>query len=156
MSDALDDAAAAALWMLSLEQDPRREHIGLLYETPAGLERTPTRDTGDTRRAGGTFAIPSGSLRGLFHNHPPREFGRGARGAEDDERATFSGDDALQARTLGVPSYISADNNRVLKYDPSSKKTDEVLAEFPMEEFRAYLMHTLLDRSADDPRGLMR
>lgn len=152
MSDNLDDAAAAALWLL---RNATREEIGLLYESQQGIERTPTQDSGDTRRAGGRFAIPPGSLRGIFHNHPPRELGRGARGAEDPEREQFSGDDTRQARELGVPSYISA-GDKVLRYDPSTRKTEEVLAEFPMDEFRAYLMRTLLDRTADDPRGLMR
>lgn len=133
--DAIDDAAAAALWRLAAEQNSRREHIGLLYGTAAGIERTPTRDTGGTRNAGGTFAIPPGSLRGLFHNHPQRELARGAHGAQDEERAQFSGDDIRQARALGVPSYISA-GDKVLRYDPSTGKAEEVLAQIPLDEIR--------------------
>lgn len=150
--DKLDDAATAALWLL---RNNAQEEIGLLYQGANGIARTPTRGTGGTRHSGGTFAIPSGSLRGLFHNHPAREMGRGAHGAEDPERAKFSGDDTLQARSLGVPSYISA-GDTVMRYDPRTGKSEEVLAEFPWDEFRAHLMRTLLDRAPDDPRGLVK
>lgn len=139
----LDDAATAALWALARELEPRREHIGLLYDTPSGIDRTPTRDAGGTRRAAGTFSIPGGTLRGIFHNHPPREIGRGARDREDKERADFSGDDTLQARSLGVPSYISVDQ-QIFRYDPKTRLIEEVLGQIPVEEIRKlYIVEAL-------------
>lgn len=150
--DQLDDAAAAALWQLRAKP---QEEIGLLYRGLNGVERTPTQSRGGTRRAGGSFAIPPGSLRAIFHNHPAREIARGARGSKDVERDAFSGDDTLQARTLGVPSYISA-GDRVMRYDPSTRGTEEVLAQFPIDEWRSHIMRTLLGRSPDDQRGAYR
>lgn len=153
MSGAMDDAAAAALWMLSLEHDSRRERIGLLYGDD--YKRTPTRGQGEGDSAGGAFAIPRGSLRALFHNHPDTTSGaRDLRNAGGGER--FSSDDVEQARKLKVPSYISTPSGAVRRYEPSTGGTSDVLAQFPIDEFRAYLMKKLLDREPDDPRGLMR
>lgn len=126
MSYALDDLAAAALWPLRNE---RKEHIGLLY---GDGERTPAVSQGEASRAGGTFQIPSGSLRGLFHNHPARQAGRAVG---KDEPHEFSAKDVLQAKKLGVPSYISA-GDRVLRYDPRTGKVEEVLGQIPIEEIR--------------------
>src|SRR5690606_26692134 len=64
----LDDAAAAALWAI---QNAPREHIGLLYEQDGTIRATPTQTRNNAGRTKGSFEIPAGSLRGIFHNHPP-------------------------------------------------------------------------------------
>lgn len=144
--EALDDAAAAALFMLALERNPRREHIGLLYEQDGTLRRTPTQTQGNNSKSSGRFEIPQGSARGIFHNHPdPKEYGA--------ER--FSPDDIETAKGTGLPSYISA-GHRVRRYDPSTGKTEDVLGQIPIDEFRSHLMQKLLGRAPDDPRGLRR
>lgn len=148
MPQNLDDAAAAALWALAFEKNPKHEHIGALYGPDLTRSETVTQDT--PYSAGGTLRIPGGAaaIRALFHNHP-------VRGALDDSQAGFSKDDVSQARKLGVPSYISA-GDRVMRYDPRTRKTEEVLAQFPIDEWRAHIMRTLLEREPDDPRGMMR
>lgn len=113
-----DDAATAALWGLGLDK-PRAEHIAVLYGDD--LQRTPFQSTGQTAKAKGAFKIPPGSLRALMHNHPR------VNGAKN-----FSDTDKAQARSLGVPSYISA-GDQVFSFDPASGKTEEVLAQFPIE-----------------------
>lgn len=130
MSHGLDDAAAAALFNLSRLQDPTREHIGLLYGDD--YRRTPTQTREARRSTGGAFKIPPGGLRALFHNHPESSQ-KGAR--PDTDRSRFSYDDIAQAKKLGVPSYISA-GEQVFRYDPSTRKTEEVLAQIPLEEIR--------------------
>jgi hypothetical protein len=145
--DNLDNAAAAALWMLALEQDAQHEHMGALYASGQGFDRTPTISSGGSEHVRGALTLPQkGSLRGLFHNHPGPE--RSSEG--------FSEDDKAQARRLKVPSYISTPSGAWRKFDPIANKTTEVLAEFPIEEHRRYLMAKILGRGPDDPRGVMR
>lgn len=121
----LDDAAAAALF--SLTRKPR-EHVGVLYQGEDGIERTPAVTQHEYGKASGRFQIPAGSLQGLFHNHPRSSFH-----AED-----FSATDKQQATKLGVPSYISA-GDRIRRFDPITNTTEDVLAEFPIEEWKAYI-----------------
>ena len=130
---ALDDAAARALW--ALRNEPL-EHIGLLYEQE-GVQATPTRTQHNAGRTKGSFAIPPGSLRGLFHNHPERQTRRESMGQSDIERAKFSAADKKQARQLGVPSYIAA-GPKLRRYDPATGRTEDVLAEIPVELIRDY------------------
>lgn len=150
---ALDDAAAAALWAL---RNATVEHIGLIYDNGA-VRATPSHTRRDAARAGGTFSIPAGSLRGLFHNHPPRTRKRGAMGEarRDSDRASFSRDDIEQAQKLGVPSYIAA-GPKLRRYDPATGRTEDVLAEIPIDVIVQSLMMRLLDREPTDPRGLYR
>lgn len=143
----LDDAAAAALWAL---RGADKERLGLLYEQDGGIKRTPTQSQDRSNAARGAFEIPTGSLRALFHNHPLPENPRARQNA-----SRFSRDDIAQATRLRVPSYISVGDD-VRRYDPGamSDRGEAVLAQFPIEEWRAHLMRTLLDRAPDDPRGL--
>lgn len=133
----LDDAATAALWALRSEP---REHIGALYRSGDGYGRTPT-VSGQSNRASGALRVPSGSLAALFHNHPRRP-SRGLS-ASDTAASEFSDRDREQARALGVPSYISA-GDHVMRFDPGADKTEEVLAQIPIEEIRRlYLSEAL-------------
>ena len=149
---ALDDAAAAALW--ALRNEPM-EHIGLLYEQ-GGIRATPTATTNRRSTTGGAFQIPKGSLRALFHNHPARKK-RGGMASEsrDRTRTDFSEDDIAQARRLGVPSYIAA-GPKLRRYDPATGRTEDVLAEIPIDVIVRDLMVRLLNRDPNDPRGLYR
>jgi hypothetical protein len=113
--DNMDDAAVAALWQF---RHAPREHVGVLYgddfkSSPFSGGREST-----TR---GSFTIPQGSLRALAHNHPP-----------SSQREKFSDDDKHMAKHRNVPSYIAA-GDKTFRYDPSTGKTEEVLALFPME-----------------------
>lgn len=146
--DALDDAAVAALWTL---RGAGVEHLGLLYDD-GGIRRTPTQSRNARNASRGAFEIPTGSLRGLFHNHPLPKNPRARQNA-----ARFSYDDIDQAKRLGVPSYIAVGDD-VRRFDPGAAgdRGEEVLARFPIEEMRAYLMRTLLNREPGDPRGLTR
>lgn len=150
--DVLDDAAVAALYRIANEP---REHIGLLYEQGGTIASTPTAATGASS-AKGTFAIPAGSLRGLFHQHPENvKAARGIQGQNQTARTDFSRDDINQAQKVGVPSYIAA-GDLVKRYDPTTGETAEVLAQFPWDEQRRKIMVELLRRLPDDPRGVRR
>lgn len=154
--DALDDAAVAALWALAHAQDQKTEHIGALYDTGDKIARTDTVTNGSDEHATGTLKVPRGSLRGLFHNHPLRLRPNNKEiSAFDDRQAKFSIEDVQQAKSFGVPSYISA-GEAVFRYDPLTKDTTEVLAQFPWEEMRRKIMIEILERDPNDPLGLMR
>ena len=129
----LDDAAARALWALA---DAPVEHIGLLYEQDGRILATPAQTRGRYATTGGTFQIPAGSLRGIFHNHPARRSERGDldAGRRDRQRTKFSPDDYRQAKRLGVPSYIAAGPKLLRRYDPATGRTEDVLAMIPIEE----------------------
>lgn len=141
---ALDDAAAAALYQVLSEQDTSREHMGLLYEQQ-GIKRTPTQTKGQQASVGGTFAIPKGSLRGLFHNHPHIAQSHGREVPRDaGARTDIPIEDRKQAKELGVPSYVAA-GQKIMRYDPATGRTEEVLAQFPIDEIRRkYLAQRLL------------
>lgn len=142
----LDDSAAAALYALAPLDT---EYMGALYSAGEELRRSNIVASSSDSGVRGKLSVPRGAMRALFHNHPR------AKGTRDVSRAEFSPDDKAQARKLGVPSYITA-GGRVRRFDPRTNNTEDVLAQFPMDEFRAYLMRTLLEREPDDPRGLMR
>lgn len=125
---ALDDAAAAALW--NLRRAPL-EHVGLLYEQDGAIYRTDT-VLGGKDWARGRFAIPVGSLRGVFHNHPMSGNPR-----KDRARREFSDDDKAVAKRLNRPSYIAA-GNKLRRYDPATGRTEDVLAEIPIDVIRDY------------------
>lgn len=136
MSDALDDAAAAALWWVGENKNPAVEHIGLLYAGPQGVARTDTQTSRSREQTGGAFSIPAGSLRGLFHNHP-------INGQTTAKVSRPSADDVKQAKALGVPSYISVGQN-IFRYDPATGETEPVLAQIPIDEIRKlYLVEAL-------------
>lgn len=128
MSELLDDAAAAALYRIA---SMPKEQIGALYASGDSVARTPTITAGHDSKVRGSLSVPAGSLLALFHNHPSLGLER--------ERAIFSNDDKAQARRLGVPSYISA-GDKVMRYDPAARGTEEVLAQIPLEEIRRLYM----------------
>lgn len=117
MSDELDNAAVAALWPLRLQP---REKMGALYGLGNGIGQTPTID-GNAQHVKGTLSVPPGSLAALFHNHPDT--------AQKGRR--FSDDDISRARQLRTPSYITTPDGTVMRFDPTTNTTQEVLAEFP-------------------------
>lgn len=124
----LDDAAAAALWPM---RGAAVERLGLLYDD-GYLRHTPTYSQESSKKAKGSFRIPSGTLRGVFHNHPKDQYGR------------LSVTDTEQAKHLGVPSFVMTARDKVLRYDPSSQKTEEVLHQIPLDEIRKrYLIEAL-------------
>src|SRR5690606_40067003 len=91
----------------------------------------------------------------IVHNHPPPKQRRGSMLDVDVERTSFSPDDLKQAKRLGVPSYIAA-GNKLRRYDPATGRTQDVLAEIPIDEIMRDLMIRLLNRDPNDPRGLYR
>lgn len=127
--DAVDDAAAAALWPVRHRE---KEYLGVLYGD--GLRASDLFTQGSRNRAGGAFQIPAGSLRALFHNHPP-----------GPERGELSVRDRMNAERLKVPSYISA-GDQVFRYDPSTRKTEEVLAQIPLDEIRRLYLSEALNK----------
>lgn len=124
MSDGLDNAAAAALVMLGLTQLPNQEHMGALFRSQGGYDRSQTVTSGQSAHVKGTISIPAGSLAGLFHNHP----------GPDKSSEGFSLDDIAKARRSGVPSYISTPSGKWLRYDPRTNTTEEILAEYPIND----------------------
>lgn len=136
MSDALDDAAAAALWAISQEQDRTREHIGALYTEGDGFGRTAIAD-GQGAHVKGALVKPMGTAwAALFHNHPPQTTGvRDMRQTGGGEQ--FSDDDKAQARKLAKPSYISTPSGATRMFDPGTGKTSDVLAQFPIDWVRS-------------------
>jgi hypothetical protein len=126
-----DDAAAAALYRLT---SAPVEHMGLLYQDAGNIAYTPTQSRNRQGEVKGRFSIPKDSLRALFHNHPLS----GAMKSSPVPRQ-FSSDDIAQAQKLGVPSYIAA-GDRIMRYDPATKATSEVLAQFPIEEMKRALL----------------
>lgn len=145
MPYALDDAAAAALYALA---GLPVEHMGALYGED--LRRSNLVSNNSSGRVRGKLTIPGGSsnLRALFHNHP-------STGRKDANRSAFSMDDKDQARRLGVPSYISA-GDRIRRFDPVTGQTSDVLAQFPIDEWRRQMIVEILGRAPDDPRGAMK
>lgn len=131
---ALDDAAARALFALAFEPV---EHIGLLYEQDGQILATSTRSLRNESETRGAFSIPAGSLRAIFHNHPPKRSGRGDLSRSDRRRSEFSLDDIRQAQKLGVPSYIAA-GPKLRRFDPATGRVEDVLAEIPVELIRDY------------------
>lgn len=129
---ALDDAAAAALARI---QRARVEHIGALYRDRESFAATPTIG-GEGKRVNGGLSVPAGALAALFHNHPGATL-RGWSSARDNTAHEFSDQDKRQAKALGVPSYITTADGRVRRYDPSTSKAEDVLAQFPIDEWRA-------------------
>lgn len=123
MSDELDNAAVAALWPLRLQP---KEKMGALFGLGSAFGQTPTID-GNAQHVKGTLAVPPGSLAALFHNHP---------GKPSPLLRQFSPDDISRARQLKKPSYITTPDGTVMKFDPTMNTTNEVLAEFPIDQIR--------------------
>lgn len=144
----LDDAAVAALFHIStLPHAKRREFLSAIFGDE--LQRTEPITSGSRDRVNGSITFPRGSLRALVHNHPQKDVRD--RNAEPNK---FSDGDMALADRLGVPSYITTPDGTVRRYERGA--TTDVLAQFPIDEWRAYMMRELLNRAPDDPRGLKR
>ena len=158
----IEDAAAAALvHAVARSRASRRqsEYMGAVYEQDGRYYYTEPRSL-HSRTGGATrLQIPTGSLRALYHNHPP--------GGGNDR---FSPEDIKMARKLGVPSFVSiAPTKKRGKRAPGAESlrayypgqtTDDrgvpVLAEIPIDVIVRDLMVRLLNRDPNDPRGLYR
>jgi hypothetical protein len=116
----VDDSIIAALQALSGQKD---EHMGMIYQDGDSFRSTPTQSTAQRSRVGGTFKIPTGSLRALFHNHPVI---KGKRDLKDRAGEDFSDDDKKQARALKVPSYILTPSGKLMKFDPIADEITEI------------------------------
>jgi hypothetical protein len=142
--DALDDAAAAALW--SMRKSPI-EYMAALSASGDGYQKSNSIESGSSGRVKGQLSVPKGALRALVHNHP----GEGA------EVGSFSDADKAQAKKLNVESYITTPDGRVQSYYPyRSPTTREVLAQFPWDEQKRQIMVEILRRDPNDPRGARR
>lgn len=64
-------------------------------------------------------------------------------------------DDAAAAALYRV-SNISTPAGRLFRYDPATGRTEDVLAEIPIDVIVRDLMVRLLNREPNDPRGLYR
>lgn len=161
---ALDDAAMQALWGLLSRNT---EYLGALYADGDGVKATDTISSGDNARVSGTLAVPRGSLRALYHNHPdePAQQHSIRKKPRNDLAAEFSRKDKQQADALGVLSYITTPTGRLRRYDPASGKAADVLAQLPLDQMipkkrgpidmtRAELIGKLLGTAPNDPRGL--
>jgi hypothetical protein len=147
----LDDAAAAFSWMLPrlFADAPQQEYMSALL--PDG-SYSPPQTSGQKGKV--KVQLPA-TLTGLVHNHPELGARRDLRSVGGAEQ--FSDGDRQTMRQLGVPSYIATPSGRLKRLTPGNgAKPREVLAQFPVDEFRDYLMQRLLERAPDDSRGLMR
>src|SRR5690606_18825395 len=110
--DTVDDAASAALGLVSKNRKSRKqEFIGLIYQDPETGKYlfTEPQTQRDANKSKGAFKVPKGSARALFHNHP-------SGGANKGD--LFSSDDIAMANSSGLLSYIAA-GDALKVYDPS-------------------------------------
>lgn len=153
-----DDAAAAFAWMLPYLHEGAKK-----YEYASGI--VPTEDgytysTPKTSKQTSEFnvSLPA-TMQALIHNHPAEQArsGREYQSARDSQSAdeNFSQEDRSMAKALKMPSYIVTPSDRLMRYDPATKQQEEVLAQFPWDEYKAYLMQKM-GREADDTRGLLK
>lgn len=135
--DAVDDAAAAALMRINAQPDVSRlEYIGLIYQDPktGKFKFTDPQTMGARGETKGAFRIPRGSLRGVIHSHT----------GNDKQARLLSQDDVVQAKKYDVPSYIGVGDSLLRWTGKLSRdgrnimgKTEEVLAQIPIEELKA-------------------
>lgn len=115
--DSLDDAAAAALYEVQQQKDSDKyEFLGLIYQDPDTGKYLFTEPQSRQQRAesSGTFSIPQGSLRGIYHNHPATE------GTNKARRSTFSDADLDVIKQLNVPGFIGVGQD-IFRRDPGQK-----------------------------------
>lgn len=106
--DSVEEAAVAALGNVQKQKDADRyEYVGVVYQDPDSGRYTYTEPLSQRKRAkaGGSHAVPKGSARALYHNHP--EDRRGLRAGQEDElRQYFSEGDLEVAERTGLLSFI--------------------------------------------------
>lgn len=131
--DAIDSSVLEHIMQLSGQE---REHIGAIYQDGDAFKGTATVSTGQRSKTGGTLKVPKDSLRALFHNHPIVKGNRELRDSGGGD--AFSDDDKAQAKKLGVPSYILTPSGKILKYDPATDETLEILYQLPVRTSGAH------------------
>lgn len=130
----LDDSIVEQMLLLS---GMPKEHIGLIYHDGEAFKATATKSTGQQAHTKGYLSIPKGTkLSALFHNHPVVKGNRELKDSGGGE--AFSDDDKATSKRLGVPSYILTPSGRVLKFDPSTGETSEVLSQLPVRSSGAH------------------
>jgi hypothetical protein len=107
----IEDAARAALLAV---KDSDVEHVGIIYQDPeTGKFRFTEPLTQNSRKkTGGKHAVPTGSARAIYHNHPMLE-------KDDELQNKFSEGDIELAKRTGLKSFISA-NDSVFVWDPEN------------------------------------
>lgn len=131
----IEDAVAAGLGIIERnERADKEEFIGIIYQDPKTKKYHYTEPKGQHRSAKseGTFKIPKGSARAIFHNHPKLA----DRKKRDANRDHFSKGDMDLAKRTGLKSFIGVDN-AIKMYDPSkkmSRRGEPVLAQIPVEQ----------------------
>lgn len=122
----VDHAAVAALENVQRQEDADKyEYVGVVYQDPDSGQYTYTPPLSQHKRAkaGGSHAVPKGSARALYHNHP--EDRRGLRAGQEDElRRYFSEGDVEVSKRTGLPSYVDHGDGISLwnPDDPGKKK----------------------------------
>lgn len=148
--DNLDDAAAAAMYMVA--RQPRvqgQEYMTLLVQGEDGKIRREAFQTSGDPDHSSWAGRPSGKIVGVVHNHPANKVGDKYAGTN------FSLQDMDTARSLGVPSYVAAmepsktssPKSQERKYRPdgpnAKAKTavpgEQFLAQIPIDEMLEYM-----------------
>jgi hypothetical protein len=82
------------------------------------------------------FRVPlPANMAALIHNHSTR-----GAGSSDQE---LSRSDVGMAKLLKLPSYISTPTGSLRRYDPKTGKTEDVLAQIPIDEIRKLYVKAL-------------
>lgn len=122
--ESIEHAVAAALAEIKSKEDGSKyEYVGIVYQDPETqrFRYTEPLSQGKRNKAGGSHAVPKGSARAVFHNHPENISGMRAH-QRDELRKFFSqGDLELSAKT-GLLSYIGA-GDEIYQWNPKEPGT---------------------------------
>lgn len=129
----VEDAVAAGLFVIDQTgRADKDEFIGLVFQDPDTGKFHFTQPQGQNKsgKSEGTFKIPKGSARAIFHNHPELK----DRKKQDRSRDQFSPGDIDLANSTGLLSFIGFDNE-IRVFDPSAdmgRSGEPVLARIPI------------------------